>query len=234
MSRRGQPAAGRARSSIDRQSLGAHLCRRAPWPAVTVASGLFAVMAIWQALRADDEMVLVPWFRVGAVLFGAVVATGVEDVAEAVATTTPFGRLRRRAFGVALPASVLVVAWLAVVATALGVVDDAPAVPPVPVAGLAVELIGALAVGVALGSLVAWFSGPAGSGPRAAILTVTLAVLSVATPQSMSWLWAPPGWEPAWTDGRTHWTVVAVGATALVVALGADPARRVGIRGRLR
>jgi hypothetical protein len=200
-----------------------------PWATLSAALAGCAALVAWQATRTATAVELAPWLRVVAVVCAAVAATCVEDPGEVSTVATPVGRLRRRLLGAGLPSGVLAAGWLAIAGMALVIVearDVESGSPPLPVAALALEMVAGIAVGLAVGVAVAALSGPRGAGPRAALLTISLAMFSVAVPQTMRWLWALPGWEPAFSDARLHWAIVGSVAAMIFVALGADPARR--------
>jgi hypothetical protein len=198
-----------------------YVLRRGPWPAIGGVALTLGAVVVWRAVEEESTDALVPWLRLTAVVFGAAVASSVEDVAVVVSSATPFGRLCRRLLGAALPCAAVVALWLTIASVSSLVVGDGQG----SARGLLIEVVGLAAAGVALGAVLDR-GGERGSGTRASVLTVVVVLLTLAHPRTIRWLWAPPGSGSDWSAGRTHWALVAVVAGALFVGLSLDPARR--------
>lgn len=180
---------------------------------------------VWaRALQVDDGADLVPVLRLAAVLLAATVATSVEDASELLATTSPFGRGRRRAVAVGLVTSAVVVTW-ATIAVVAGVVAGPGALRGDVMGGVAMELLALCACAWTVASATA-SGGQRGSGGRAALGLLLAALLSLGYPRTMVWLWPPLDAGRAWVDAHLRWIGVGVTASIAAAWIGRDPAGR--------
>jgi hypothetical protein len=213
-------------TTVDRRALVGAAARRVPWVPVGATAAVCAAVVWTRALQVDAAVELVVPLRLSAVLLAATAAACLEDPAEVLTCTTPFGRFRRRCLSAAMTAAVIAIAWSLVVGVAAALAADPTGEPALPVGGLTIELLATCAVGWLLAASVAASSGSRRSGSRAAVAVVVTAILSISHPDVVHWLWVMPGMGAAWAEAHEHWT--AVGLLALVGAgvLSRDPAAR--------
>ncbi|MBA3287471.1 MAG: hypothetical protein H0U21_05520 [Acidimicrobiia bacterium] len=211
--------------AIGRRALVGAVARRLPWGPIGATAAACAAFTWVRAVQVDAAELVTP-LRLSAVLLAGAAAGCLEDPAEVLTATTPFGRLRRRALAVAMTAAIVTVVWFAVVGVASVLTSDPARGPGIPAGGLTIELIATCAAGWLLAAWISASIGWRGSGMRAAIGVVIATLLSLAQPDVMGWLWAMPGSGAAWTDAHEHWALVGLVACVGAAALSRDPARR--------
>jgi hypothetical protein len=211
--------------AIRRRALIGAVVRRVPWGPIGATAGVCAAFTWVRAVGADPADLVMP-LRLAAVLLAATAATCLEDPAEVLTATTPFGRLRRRALAAAMTAAVVIVVWLVLVGIAAMLASDPARGPRIPTGGLTVELIATCATGWLLATWIIATTGWRGSGMRAATGVVIATLASLAHPDIMGWLWAQPGSGPEWNEVHMHWALVGTVAGVGATALSRDPAHR--------
>jgi len=202
--------------------------RRGPWAALGTTAAGAAVATWWRARQVDAPSDVLVQLRLSAVLIAAAAATCLEDGAELLTATTPFGRPRRRALAVAITAPAASALWVVILAVTVVLVGPAPAgqASGWPVGGLLVELGALCGTGWLLGASMIRWSGWRGSAPRAAIALLVLVVLSVLQPRLSDWLWAAGPGGAEWGDAHLRWAFVGAVALAGFAVLSRDPAAR--------
>ena len=200
--------------------------RRGPWPALGTVAAATAVATWWRARQVDAPIDVLVHLRLSAVLIAAAAATCLEDGAEPLTATTPFGRPRRRALAVAITAPAAFALWAVILAVTVLRVGPAAAghAGGWPVGGLLVELGALCGTGWLLGATMIRWSGWRGSAPRAAIALLVLVVLSLLQPRLSDWLWAAGPGGAEWRDTHLHWAFVGTVALAGFAVLSRDPA----------
>ena len=199
--------------------------RRVPWGPIGVTAGVCAAFTWIRAVQVEPEDLVMP-LRLSAVLLAAAAATCLEDPAETLTATTPFGRLRRRALAAAASTAIVAVIWVVLVGAASRLSSGPVGGSGMPMGGLTIQLIAACATGWLLAAGITASIGWRGSGVRAATGLTISTLLSLAHPDVMTWLWAMPGSGPAWRDVHVHWALVGIVAGAGATALSRDPAHR--------
>jgi hypothetical protein len=207
-----------------RAPIGAGL-RRVPWGPIGVTAAVCAAFTWGRAVQVDPVDLVMP-LRLSAVLLAATAATCLEDPAEVLTATTPFGRLRRRALTAAVTATIITVIWFVLIGMASMLASEPARGPGIPIGGLTIELFATCATGWLLAAWITASIGWRGSGVRAAAGLMMSTLLSLAHPDVMRWLWAMPGSGPAWNDAHVHCALVGIVAAIGTVALSRDPAHR--------
>ena len=198
---------------------GDHLWRRLPWAALAVAGSCGGSLVVWAAARTPSPGELAVSLQVAAVLLAAGAASGLDDDAEPLTATTPFGRPRRRLLGLTATAAVVFVGWLVILLVASTLAGESVGFGgDLPALALLVQLGALCAGGWAIAAAVIHWRGSLRPGARAGAGIVVLAALSAAEPR-LRVLWSPFS-----SGSSARWLLVGLGAIAVLTRLSGDGA----------
>jgi hypothetical protein len=200
--------------------------RRVPWVAMGTTAAGCAAIVWWRASLVESNLQLIQVLRLAAVSLAASASTCLEDGCEPLTVATPYGRLRRRALTLGLTTVVVVTIWcgVALVGAVLAVGPESD--PPLPLAGLFLELVALVTCGWFFAAATIAGFGWRGSAMRAAVGLVVAAICTLGHPQLYEWLWPVPSLSPNWRAGQLRWITIAVAAIAATMVLSLDPASR--------